>query len=283
MTDSVLTCKEFSLLKQFMEHIPDGVLIVRMDGVILSVNRRFLDLFGYEPKEILGQHLRVILPPKVREKHEVYFRDFFGASSVRPMGRPFDIHGMRKDGGLIAVDIQLNRAAPAQSEDGTTFLYCTAIIRDNTRSLAVNTALSERARESMEVFLRSTNHEIRTAMNAIFVSTSLLKENMSNMSPDQRECFDILEAGTAHMSKLVGDVLDLTKIQAGKVVLESIGFDLDEVLKKAVILNQTICNLKDIQFLLLIEPGIPRFVRGDPTRLSQIFQNLIVNGIKLEQ
>lgn len=146
-------------------------------------------MFGYTQQDLLGQTLDILVPPSLRDRHSRHLAHFLNRpSGRRPMGTPLQIRGIQKSGRLLPIDIQIDML---RADDQ---VYGVAFVRDNTQTQKAFEEQS-RARDSMAIFLRTTSHDIRTALNAIQVSTSVLREESKGLSADQLEHVDILEAG----------------------------------------------------------------------------------------
>ena len=136
----------------------------------------------------------------------------------------------------------------------------------------------EDANRTKDLFLANMSHEIRTPLNGIVGFTQLLKE--TETTEEQKEFLGIIEKSSDHLLSIVNDILDLAKIKAQKIELESIAFDPIEYFEAAVESYAGRALRENIDFNVFIDPALPTRLTGDPTKISQVIINLISNAIK---
>jgi len=154
-------------------------------------------------------------------------------------------------------------------------------IVDSRDASAIYTFLSQtikEANQAKDLFLANMSHEIRTPLNGIVGFTQLLKS--TELSEDQEEFIKVIEDSSENLLSIVNDILDLSKIKADKIELESIPFNARERFESAVETYAAKASQKGIEFGTYIDPNIPPSLIGDPTKLSQVIINLISNSTK---
>jgi len=140
---------------------------------------------------------------------------------------------------------------------------------------------AEKANRSKSGFLANMSHEIRTPLNGILGFTDLLIR--SNPAPEDKKHLELIRSSGDTLLRLLSDILDLNKIEQGKLTIENIKFNFTEAIQQTLIPYQFRSNEKGLQFMLSFDARIPEFVVGDPTRIKQLMINLVSNSIKFTE
>ncbi|CRI63704.1 putative PAS/PAC sensor hybrid histidine kinase [Thiocapsa sp. KS1] len=277
-----------------------GIAMVAPDGRWLRVNERLCHILGYGAEELLGLTFQDITHPDDLE---------MDLDSVRRvLAEEIDHYAMekryiRKDGDIVWANLTVSLA---RKLDGTPDYFISVIedITDRKRMsdeldqhrhhlqelVARRTAELEEARRQAETanqaksaFLANMSHEIRTPLNAIVGLTYLLRARIADA--EQRDRLEKIVGASGHLLRLINEVLDLSKIESGKMILESAPFDLGALLRDSAALMDERARVRGLALAIEPDPLLQRepIVIGDATRLRQILLNYVGNAIKFTE
>jgi PAS domain S-box-containing protein len=273
--------------RQLLESAPDAILIVDERGHIALINARTEHLFGYSRSELLGHSVETLLPDEYRARHPALRDAYYAAPRVRhAMAPEVELYGQRKDGSRFPAEINLS---PIETSDGA---FVTAVVRDLTerkrleferaRARELET-LSRRAEEASRLkseFLANMSHELRTPLNAIIGFSALLHAGKAGALSDvQTEYLGDILTSSRHLLQLINDVLDLAKIEAGKVELKPAPVDLSQLVGEVRDTLRGVALDKSLQLVTDVEPSLTEVVT-DPRLLKQVLYNYLSNAIK---
>lgn len=266
VTDMVRRLQIEVRLRTIVETIADGVVSTDVTGVIRSANRAAATMFARPEAEMIGQHI--------------------GSLLVEPMMLPLPgaecrVQGKRRDATRFPLDVTL---AEARGPEAPMRIYC---LRDATERLRYEARLreakeaAEQANRAKSDFLAVISHELRTPLNAVIGMTGLLLDGPLEQQP--RRHAETLHDAAEHLLTLINDVLDFSKLDAGRLQLERIDFDPRAVVRGVCDLLAPRAQAKGIDLRAEVGPQIPARLVGDPGRLRQVLLNLVGNAIKFTE
>ena len=258
--------------KQYFESLleisPTAIVTVGLDDRVTSWNPAAEKLFGYTREEAIGRDVDELIAASAdlgAEAREVNRRG--SQHEYRLITRR-----TRKDGSLV--DVQL-LVAPVLVEGKLVGRYG---IYHDVGELQRARQAAEEATEAKSTFLATMSHEIRTPMNAVIGMTGLLLD--TELTPEQRGFAEVIRTSGDALLGIINDILDLSKIEAGRLELERRPFVLRDCIEAALDLVAASAAAKALDLACLLDPKAPVTLVGDATRLGQILANLLTNAVK---
>lgn len=277
----------------FLESLPDSTIIVNSEGIIQIANSQTETLFGYKREEIVGQEVEILMPSHHRNAHHAHRKNFWDNPIARPMGAVGrTLFAKRKDGNEFPVTISLNKLEIAEGA------FVLAAIRDISYQKQIEKELTEArvlaefateiaqvaqekaesAMKAKQQFLANMSHEIRTPMTAIIGFSKVVLK--TDLTEKQREYISAIKTSSDSLLVLINDILDLAKVDAGKMTFEQTAFEMESDISAMLNLFDLKFKEKNLELIKEYDDTIPRVLLGDSVRLNQIILNLVSNAIK---
>jgi PAS domain S-box-containing protein len=269
----------------------DAIVTIDEESRILEFNPAAERTFGYRREEAIGKKMHeLLIPPELREQHLMGLKRYLETGVGRVIGRRIEVNAMRADGSQIPIELAITRI-PVQGP-----AMFTAYLRDITErkraeqereSLLASTAAAkeapEKANKAKSQFLANMSHELRTPLNAIIGYSEMLQEeiellNLTSFSSDLQR----IHGAGKHLLTLINDVLDLSKIEAGKMELFVETFDITAMLEDVVNTIRPLAE-KNSNRLELRHAANLGSMRADLTKVRQSLFNLLSNACKFTE
>lgn len=250
-----------------------------ISGHFLRVNARLCEFFGYSDEELLTKTILELIHPDDRKKDLDKFREMM--QGERPIFKS-ERRYIRKDGRIIWGAV--SAAVTLRSQSGEP-LKTIAIFHDlseqknSEEELKRARAASEQANQAKTNFLANMSHEIRTPIGVIQGYAELLNE-ADELTPEEHDMVNSIARNTHQLTEIIGEILDVSKIEADKVEIEILRFPLDELIEDVKAVLGFKAQQKNIEFRFTVVGPKPKYIISDPTRLKQILLNLGGNAIK---
>jgi PAS domain S-box-containing protein len=260
------------------ESASDAIFTLDEGGRILFANRAAREIFGFDSSELEGRPFTVLLPEEERRDRRAALTLYFDELSESASRDALELRGVSRDGREIDLEISFGR-----QQEGERYFF-SAVVRDVTERKQVQQSLqqakeeAERANRAKSEFLSRMSHELRTPLNAILGFGQLL-EMEEIESEEQRDSVDQIMKAGRHLLALVDEVLDIARIEAGRLALTPESVDVAEVLNEAWDLVRPRAVQRRIQRVGQVL-SCTRWVYADRQRLKQVVLNLMSNALK---
>ena len=300
--------------RTILRNIAHSIISCTTDGVVTSFNPAAERLLGYTADEVVGKQTPALwhdldemtdYARQLSEELNVTISPGFEVFTAHPLRKQSEEREwslIRKDGKRIPVSL----AVTALRDENDQITGFVGLIYDLTERKQAEAALrhhkeqleetvqqrtvellqardaAEAANKAKSVFLANMSHELRTPLNAILGFSSLMRRDPL-ISESQSENLDIIRRSGEHLLKLINDVLEVAKIEAGRLQLEIAPFDLGGLVRDVIDMMQIRAQEKDLQLLLDQSSAFPRYIKSDEARIRQILINLINNAVKFTE
>ena len=266
-----------------LDAAPDAMVVVDASGIIVMANAHAARLFGYEPDALVGLPIETLVPARYRSSHLTHRADYFRAPGARPMGAGADLelYGLRRDHSEFPVEISLS---PVESGAGRLAIGAIRDITDRKRADEERVKLAraqaaraeaEQANRLKDEFLAMLAHELRNPLAAIQTGIGVLNR-IGNQDPLAARTRGVMNRQLRHLGRLVDDLLDVSRVSTGKIILHREAVDLSALVARCL---ASVTQASEDQHEITVHTQ-PALVDVDPMRLEQIVMHLMTNAVK---
>jgi PAS domain S-box-containing protein len=267
------------MLESMLRISPEAIVVTDPAGRILLFSAGAEAIFGYGADEVTGELVEKLMPQRFRSDHGRHVAEFAAdaRASLRMHSRG-EILGRRKNGEEFPAEASL---AKLETADGFVF---TAVVRDLSERKTAEQRLIEAREEAVRAslakssFLANMSHEIRTPLNGVLGIAGALAR--TELTGRQAEMVHLIEASGRALEGLLSDILDLAKVDAGRMDIRAEPFDLCAMVRDTVALFRASAGEKGVGLKLEIDPPARCWFRGDDLRIRQVLSNLLSNAVK---
>ncbi|WP_319778501.1 response regulator [Maridesulfovibrio sp.] len=302
MLESLRKTRGLEQYQFFFDNVDDLVCITDIDGFFLRINSRGTDSLGYEYDEFQKKTIFELVPAYERDSLRGIMNSLFAEKG----SRQFECPVIAKSGEILYTDVRSRRIAyqgryvllsvvrdvtDRKRDEEELQRYATELLKakeveernsahmaDTLKKLEEAMSRAEIASRTKSEFLAQMSHEIRTPMNSILGMADMLSD--TRLTAEQESYVSIFRDSGKALLSLINDILDLSKIESGKLTLEDTEFNIDELVDEVSGVMSVSAWKKGLVFACHVDPLCPDRFSGDPTRIKQILLNLLSNAIK---
>ncbi|ACK65338.1 multi-sensor hybrid histidine kinase [Rippkaea orientalis PCC 8801] len=266
-----------------LDNANEAIISIDEQQQITLFNHAAEKTFGYQAVNVLGQPFNQLIPPRFQDSHYQYVEDFSTCleTSRQMVGRR-PVFGRRQDGSEFLAEVSISKI---QLKGRKLF---TAIVRDITERQQAEEALkqakeaADAANRAKSEFLASMSHELRTPLNAILGFTQVMRRDRT-LNPEHQQNLSIISRSGEHLLELINDILEMSKIEAGRTTFHSNSFDLYRLLDNLEAMLHLKAQEKGLQLIFERTPEVPQYLETDEGKLRQVLINLLGNAIKFTE
>jgi len=251
-----------------IESFAEAFLVINENSTVILVNRRFVELFGYEKNEIVGQRLNLIIPERFRPAHSEHTRNYFKSPHVRSMGQGLELKGLKKDGTEFPVEVSISFLQNNREKLGMAF------ITDITARAEAEQAL-QKQNKILSDFAQTVAHDLKSLITGLTGFSELLEQEYENLSTQDRQTsLNMVKDTSFKMNDIINELLFLARAKREDVVMQNI--DLNIAVQEA---------LKRLQWKIdstgarIVMGTLDKGVQGHQPWIEEVIYNLVSNAL----
>ena len=267
------------LLRATVKSSLDSVLIADAQGNIVDLNDATAEMFGFAPAEMTGREMSgLIMPQRLRAAHQAGMARYQATGVAKVMGRRIEIDALRSDGTEFPIELSISSTGTGAKARYVAFMRDITDRRQAEQSLKQAKERAEDASRAKAQFLASVSHEMRTPLTGILGALDLIEA--TELSEQQRRHVRTANRSGHALLAVISDVIDISRLEAGKLDLEQGPIDLPEIVDDVVEIIGSLAKERGNTIRVDIDKRLPRRFTGDAARIRQVLLNLATNAVK---
>jgi PAS domain S-box-containing protein len=258
-------------LNAVIASLVDTLVVIDQRGIVQVVNPSLEKLLGYAPEEVVGRNVSLLIPEPHRSAHDGYIARYLATGEGRIIGIGREVEALHKNGERIPVDLSVSEFLAGEQR------FFVGVLHDTRPHKAVQARLEQLSRERQE-FLATMSHEIRTPLTGLLGMLELL--SFSPLPAEERHQLAIARESGKALRRIIDDILDYSKIEAGKLALSPHPEDLRALIEGVRNAYLATASAKGISLMSFVDPRLPPALVMDGLRVRQILENLVSNALK---
>jgi len=270
--------KSEARFRSLFENSPTAYQSLNREGWYIDVNTRLCELLGYSRKELLGKHFAELWTESTRHLYHAAFANFLSTGCTSE-----ELELMHKDGSTVHVLLEGRIQHDIHGDFVRThcILFNISERKEYENSLTAAKEQAEAANNAKSAFLANMSHEIRTPINGILGMMQLLQS--TGLEKEQKEYVNMATVSANRLTRLLSDILDLSRIEAGRMEIREEEVDIKKLCDSVDELFMVTSRDKNVALRFVLDPNLPAVILGDEARLQQILFNLMGNALKFTE
>ena len=266
--------------RRLLESALVGIITIDAGGTIQSANPVIESMFGYAAEDMVGRNVKMLMGKHDHGHHDQYLKNYLDTGETKVVGKGREVMARRKDGSLFPIMLGVSLLKLDENS------YFSGIIRDISAEKAAEQRLiadkeaADRASRAKSEFLSRVSHELRTPLNSILGFSELLRtDQRQDLNDQQLRMVGFINNSGHHLLDLINDVLDLTRVETGRLGFENVPVNLDLLFKECLVHISALAEQAGVS-IAAAPPPLPVPAWADRTRLRQVLLNLLTNAVK---
>lgn len=270
-----------SLLRAVIDTAVDGIMIIDQHGGVRLYNAACEKLFGYTAAEVVGQNVKMLMPPPYRDEHDGYIQAYKETGIAQVIGVGREVTGQRKDGSHFPIKLSIGEAQHSGERYFVGIVHEISEQKLSEENLRKAKEEAESANRAKSDFLAVMSHEIRSPLHGILATTDLLKS--TELTDKQDHYLDTIDQSGETLVEIVDRLLDLSRIEAGAMDVKAAPIVVRELFHSLEILWKSRAEEKGCEYFTSVAHEVPPILMSDGDRIREILDNLVGNAVKFTE
>lgn len=271
-------------LRSIFEMAVDAIVTIDDKGLVQSFNRAAIRIFDYTPEEVIGNNVSMLMPDPYRSNHDTYLENYAQTGEAKIIGIGREVVGRRKGGELFPMKLAVSKNISGYKTGFTGIVRDISMEKEAELKVLEAKEAAEKANQAKSEFLSSMSHELRTPLNAVIGFAQLLELNVREpLTVTQQENVDHIMKGGHHLLNLINDLLNLAKIEEGKLELLIQPVNPTVALNDCLAVAESMARQRSISVVKRWHDQEVPLINSDLKGLKQVMLNLLSNAVKYNQ
>jgi len=267
-------------LKAIVSNSAEGIITIDDQGIIEMANPKAIEIFAYSASEMEGKNISMLMPKAMRHQHGQYLKHS-EIHSPKIINKARELEGLRKGGSTFPMELNVSPMIINGVKKYVGILHDITERKNALEAITSAKLEAENANQAKSQFLSSMSHELRTPLNAVLGFSQLLQEDKQNpLDEDQKDSLEHIYSAGQHLLTLIDEILDLSKIESGKININLESINLIKQIKQSLEFIHPFAHNIQIKLEQNSSEDESIWIKADTFRLNQVLSNLLSNAIK---